>query len=138
MNSEFHDSNLHDDVDGVWALGRDVRLSLPGVFWLNFFGPAYAQLIGKERMLSVPDTKARTQNGNVILELYANPEDWSTSAGQGLHRSTIARLGGQFFFDKLRPERPTHATDFGLAPLPERPSPKVMTTDGKHFTVLDN
>ena len=119
-------------------MGRDVRRSLPGVFCLNLFGSAYLQLIGKDRMLSVPDAKAREQNGKVILELYVNPEDWSTSGGQALHDSAIARLGGQFFFDKLRPEQLTAAPDFGLTPLPERPSFKVITTDGKHFTVLDN
>jgi hypothetical protein len=31
------------------AVGRDFGRYLPGVFWLNFFGPDYTDRIGPER-----------------------------------------------------------------------------------------
>jgi hypothetical protein len=137
MDSEFRERNLHDAVDGVWALGRDVRLSLPGVFWLNFFGRPYVDLIGKQRILTVPCSRAGELNGNIMVELEVPPEDWSTAEGRECHNGAVAHLGQEFFFDRHKPHQQTAAPDFGLEPLPERKPFQVMTTDGKRFTTVD-
>jgi hypothetical protein len=52
QDDEFRWSNLHDEADGMWALGRDMRRSLPGLFWLNAFGPPYVDMIGHDSLTS--------------------------------------------------------------------------------------
>jgi len=134
LRSEFASRNLHSGADGMWALGRDVRKSLPGVFWLNVFGSAYVDLIGSERLRNAPAATTNVLGNNFLVRAYAKPEDWSTDLGISHQRQLVDYLGQRYFYDRSHPDGPTVAPDFGLAELPPRRSFQVVTTDGKHFT----
>lgn len=134
-SDEFRASNLHDGEDGVWALGRDVRRSLPGLFWLNAFGPPYVDLIGGDTLSTVSASAARVRR-SVVVELYPSPEDWATASGRDARERVLGLLGRRFFYDRRAPDQKTSAPDFGLPQLtPGRPL-QVLTTDGRTFTVL--
>lgn len=137
VRSEFSKRNLHDEADGRWALGRDVRRYLPGVYWLNVFGSAYVHLIGEQRIRTVPTGKVLGLGNNLMLQVYGSPEEWSTEAGRSDHEQVVGHLGQRFFFDRINPDRPATAPDFGLEPLPRRKPFQVMTTDGKRFTPVE-
>jgi hypothetical protein len=131
LRSEFDSRNLHNEADGIRALGRDVRKSLPGVFWLNVFGSAYVDLIGSERLRNAPAAIVTVLGNNVLVGAYEKPEDWSTGLGMSHQRQLAEYLGQRYFYDRSHPDQPTVAPDFGIAELPPRRSFQVVTTDGK-------
>jgi uncharacterized protein YaiI (UPF0178 family) len=116
------------------ALGRDVRKSLPGVFWLNVFGPAYVDLIGAERLRNASVATNSVLVNNVLVRAYAKPEDWSTDLGVSHHSQLVDYLGQRYFYDRSHPDRLTVAPDFGLARLPLSRPFQVVAGEGKHFT----
>lgn len=135
-HGEFQLRNLHTEGGGMWAVGRDVRRSLPGLYWLNVFGPAYVKLIGSNTLRSAPAYAVTSLGDAVAVQLYEQPAGWSAPAGALEHASVLEHLGTQFFYDRTAPDRATVAPDFGLTALPERPPLQVMTVDGEHFTPL--
>ncbi len=68
-------SNL-DSTEGLSAIGREVRRHLPGVFWLNLFGPSYRDLIGIRALRSAPAAMIDDDEHRVILRAFESPEDW--------------------------------------------------------------
>lgn len=135
--AEFRASNLHDGPDGVWALGRDVRRSLPGVYWLNVFGPAYVELIGGDILMRAPAASVEIVGANAVVQSYASPLDWGTTGAVEARHRLLSHLGRRYFYDRHAPDRATVAPDFGLPEIPSSGGAvRVLTTDGKSFTVL--
>jgi hypothetical protein len=133
LSPEFWRSNI-DTSRGVQAIGRDMRQSLPGVYWLNVFGRPYVDLIGERRLLDAPADMVDRRGEHVVIRAYRNAEDW---AAQHKTRHTLAAaLGAEHFFDRDDPARQHRAPDYGLPELPERPPFRVLTSDGTHFTQL--
>lgn len=135
LGSEFRAKNLHDGPDGVWALGRDVRVSLPGLFWANVFGAPYLALIGRDRLTSAP-AQVMAASENVLLVVHDEPEDWARPSAVARNKLVAGHIGAHYFFDRHAPGRHTRAPDFGLRPLPRRQAFQVLTSDGEHFTPL--
>jgi hypothetical protein len=134
-DDEFRASNLHDGEEGVWALGRDVRRSLPGLFWLNAFGPPYVDLIGRATFDTVPASVAHV-GSSVVVELYPSPGDWATASGSEARNRVLGHVGRRFFYDRKALNLETFAPDFGLPELAPGKPLRVLTTDGRTFTVL--
>jgi len=134
-DDEFRASNLHDEADGMWALGRDVRRALPGLFWLNAYGPPYLDIIGRGTLSTVPSTAAIVGSSGVV-EVYPSPGDWATASGRDAHERVLAHLGRQHFYDRNAPDQATSAPDFGLPELPPGKPLQVLTSDGRTFTVM--
>lgn len=136
-DEEFRASNLHDETDGMRALGRDVRRALPGLYWLNAFGFSYVELIGQDVLASVPASVLEV-GSSVIVQTYPAPGDWANSSGRDARERVLTHIGRQYFFDRAAPDRPTVTVDFGLPELqPRGQALSVFTADGKTFTVLD-
>ena len=135
-SDEFRSRNSYEGPDGMWALGRDVRRSLPGLYWLNLFGEPYVQLIGGNRFSTLDAAVVQKAARCVILEIYPLPADWTSEEGRDRHARTLRQLGPQFFYDRANPDLETIAPDFGLSPLPPRRPFQVVTGDGEHFTPL--
>jgi hypothetical protein len=133
LGDEFAQSNL-DTSRGMRAIGRDVRTSLPGVYWLNIFGPPYLDLIGNQRLLDAPAHSVESSGDHVVVCAYRDAEDWMANADTR-HQLTAA-LGAEHFFDRNDPERHHRAPDFGLPRLSDKKPFQVMTTDGINFTPL--
>jgi hypothetical protein len=133
LHPEFARSNL-DRAKGMSAVGRDMRTALPGIYWLNVFGPPYVDLIGERRILDVPAELIRRRGGHVLMRAYRDAEDWQ--ANEALRQRLAVALGAEHFFDRDRPARRHRAPDFGLPELPDRPPLQVITTDGVDVTPL--
>jgi hypothetical protein len=135
LDTEFRAKNRYDGPDGSWALGRDMRVSLPGVFWANVFGEPYIRLIGRDRLTSAPGRVIEVGQ-NVLVVVHDNPEDWAGPSASQLNQQVIEHLGAQYFFDRHAPDRPTRAPDYGLPPLPTRDPVRVVATGGNTYTIL--
>jgi hypothetical protein len=136
-DDEFRWSNLHEEADGIWALGRDMRRSLPGLFWLNAFGSPYVNLIGHDALISAPAHRVVNVGSSIVVETYPAPDAWATDGSMVARDRVLNHIGRQYFYDRSAPGRDTVAPDFGLPELPPpRSSLQVLTTDGQTFTVL--
>ncbi len=104
----------------------DLRYSLPGVFWANFFGPAYVNLIGKEKFLTAPVYfKEELENGGFLLLTTPSPFDYSLPETSIIAHNLIKHLGQDSFFDKTQPNKIYYVPDFNL----EQPLPSVTNTN---------
>jgi len=135
LDAEFRAKNLHDGPDGMWALGRDVRVSLPGVFWANVFGDPYVRLMGRGRLASVP-ARVLAAGQDVVVVGHDEPEEWAEPAVTARNDQIARHIGVQYFFDRRAPDRQTQAPDLGLRPLPKRDPIRVLAADDDAFTIL--
>lgn len=108
---------------GAWgAVGYDFGRALPGLFWLNFFGPRYVELIGRERLLGAPAVEAREVGSGVLIVTRSDPYEWGSEDARRSLEDVLGHIGRQFFFSKAEPDAPRVAPDwseaFGSTPDP--------------------
>jgi hypothetical protein len=84
----------------IRAVGRDFARYLPGLFWLNFFGPRYCELLGAERLLTTPAHSVAAVGDGVLVALADDPGSWTTDAYANAERAARAHLGARHFFSK--------------------------------------
>src|SRR5262249_6175423 len=98
-DAEFIAKNVIDNADGIRAEGVRLTRSLPGLYWLNFFGAPYLKLIGQQRLIASPAHQVAGLDSGVLLALGAAPGDWTTPDYQKREREVLRHLGEKFFFD---------------------------------------
>jgi len=76
----------------VSAIGRDFGKYLPGLFWMNFLGKPYVNLIEKSRLASTPSLTVQEIDEGLCLKLYEDPFKGSES----LNRKSEV----QYFFQR--------------------------------------
>ena len=101
--------NIVRDKEGIRAVGVNYEVSLPGLYWLNFFGPNYVALMGAEKLASAPGQVEKIGNG-YLVQRGAEPSQWKDL--RELEAGLLGHLGEQYFFSKDDPERKTVAPDF--------------------------
>jgi len=107
-------------------LGPRYDRHLPGLFWANFYGPRYVDLIGRERLLTAPAPVVEEVGKGVLIRLGDDPRAWRTPEYEEVHARVLDHLGREYFFDPADPERPTVAPDWPPDPLgPRDPGPNV-------------
>ena len=111
-DEEFRAKNMIDDETGVEAIGVDITEAIPGLYWLNYFGAPYVELIGRERLLTAPAFEVRALGEGVMLAMDQSPNNWQPSAYHDREQAVIAHLGQQYFFSRWDPDRKTIARDF--------------------------
>lgn len=109
---EFEAKNLVQNVSGISAVGVRLGAAIPGLYWMNFFGAPYLQMIGPDRFSSLPAESATRTTRGVLIKLGENPGEWQTSEYKSVERQVIGHLGSQYFFDREDPEKATRAPDF--------------------------
>lgn len=108
--AEYDGKNM-DHTGGARAVGVDIGASLPGLYWSNFFGKLYVDLIGLNRLLSAPAYEVRKLGNGVILMLSASPWHWTTREYAEAERQVLQHLGEHYFFSKQNPDRETVGPD---------------------------
>jgi hypothetical protein len=112
LADEFEAKNIERTSGSVRALGVRLSKSLPGLYWLNYFGPPYVRLIGEERLLTTPAPDVRRAGDGVFLALDTDPANWKLPTYHEKERDAIDHIGREFFFSREQPERETRAPDF--------------------------
>lgn len=79
----------------IRAVGRDLGRYLPGVFWLNFFGRPYRQLIRDDRLQSAPASNVVMVDQGVLIGLGLKPTDWDTAEYATAEQRVRDHLGAQ-------------------------------------------
>lgn len=113
-SDEYDAKNMSHEGGGLEAVGVDASKHLPGLYWLNFFGKPYCDLIGRDRLLSAPAAETREVNEGVLLRLFDDPRKWASPEYKAVERRVLDHIGPQYFFSKDQLNRKTTAPDFGL------------------------
>jgi hypothetical protein len=108
---EFWASNMHDEADGLHAVGVDISRWVPGLYWLTFFGPPYVALFGEEELRTAPGPRVGHLDSGYLLGLGESPGQWAAPSYQQTSTAIKAHLGDRFFWDKTHPERETIGLD---------------------------
>lgn len=91
-------SKVMSDEPPVRPVGRDFGRFLPGVFWLNFFGPPYVDLLGEQPLRSAPN--AEPVGNGVLVAIGDDPRQWDDPATVSLGQTLRDHLGPELFFTK--------------------------------------
>jgi hypothetical protein len=89
----------------IEAVGRDFGRHLPGVFWINFFGRRYTELIGPDRFASLPAGLVATVSEGTLVRIGDDPLGWGTSDYAIEERRIRDHLGRELFFPPLGNKR---------------------------------
>ena len=93
-------------------VGDEPQRGLPGLYWMNLFGPAYTEWFGRPTLKSLDATRVEDRGPRgFILEFGASPLDASPQV-DGLQSAGISRLGADAFFDIGAPGRTLRVPDF--------------------------
>ena len=111
-NQEFEAKNMVLDRNGAEAIGIGLVDYLPGLYWLNYLGPPYVDLIGFDRLLSAPAYEVKEIAGGVLLALAADADEWQSPEYQAREAAVIEHIGKKYFFSRSDPDRETVAPDF--------------------------
>ena len=112
LTEEFHAKNRIDDETGARAIGVAIPDALPGLYWLNYLGAPYVDLIGRERLLTAPAYEVKAVGDGVLLALDESADAWQSADYIAREHATIDHLGKQYFFSRWQPDRKTVAPDF--------------------------
>ncbi len=96
-----------DEGDGTTEsyVGTDPEKGVPGIYWMNLFGPAYANWLGRTELQSVVGIHEPLPNGSVFLQFGDAPETCSSPEILRQQREAANALGEDKFFDIQGPER---------------------------------
>jgi hypothetical protein len=85
-------------------VGTDPEHGIPGLYWLNLFGPKYVSWLGSA-IRTVPGEIQAIDNGGISLQFGASPEDAEQDEVITQERIAIGILGPEKFFDINQPDR---------------------------------
>jgi hypothetical protein len=85
-------------------VGDDPEKGIPGLYWMNLFGPLYVDWFGGERLKALPATVESQPGGAVFIQFGATPEEAEGIDARQSQRAAIAALGNDAFFDISCPE----------------------------------
>lgn len=104
-------SKVMSDEPPVRPVGRDFGQFLPGVFWLNYFGRPYVDLLGEQRLRSAPNTEP--VGDGVLIAVGDDPRRWDDPATVSLEQKVRDHLAPELFFTKGDPDRLGVVPDWG-------------------------
>jgi hypothetical protein len=110
--AEFQAKNVVSDAQGTRAVGVDIARSLPGLYWLNYFGPRYGQVFGADRIHNVDAPVVEPVGDGVIVGLDEDPLRWNSEVYVETERRVESHLGPLAFHSRAEPNRKT----IGLTP----------------------
>jgi hypothetical protein len=90
------------DIGGQTEMyvGQDVGETLPGVYWVTYFGPWAVEKIGKDRFAELKADKAESIDGGYLVQAYKTASEAQSSLAREAETQIINQLGKQRFFNK--------------------------------------
>jgi hypothetical protein len=88
-------------------IGDDPEQGIPGLYWMNFFGPMYVNWFGEEKIATLAshvDT-VTLPGGALFLRFGELPDSMTHEIVLEQQRTVMRILGENAFFDIRRPER---------------------------------
>jgi hypothetical protein len=115
---EYYAKNISTDGGGLRAIGVDIAKYLPGLYWLNFFGRPYKDLITDARLASAPECEVSARRSGYLLKLSDSPHDWKLPEYRRKEELIRRHLGEGYFFIRDCVQTET-VSPFNLPKLPD-------------------
>lgn len=119
LKSEFDAKNIQE-TPAFMAIGSDVSRYLPGLYWGNYYGEKYVDLIGKDVLLSSSAHHCLETDQGVLVYLGESPLDWDSPEYKAREEKVFEEYGNRYIFARDKDNK-TQAPDFGLPELPKHP-----------------
>lgn len=111
--------------------------SVPGIFWLNFFGRPYVELLGADKFRSAPCHRVEElPNGGFLLVLTPTAHEATSKDGRRCAEEVKQHLGIEYFFHpsdgddpgeiERRGQRKTPQFDFSATPCKSQWVPETV------------
>lgn len=120
-SAEYFNKNVDSSNGGRKAIGIDFSRSLPGIYWLNYFGKPYVEFIGKGNLLKADAYEVKEIGDSISVQISQYPQQWNEREYQKTESTVLNNIGNQYFFSRLDPDRKTIAPEFDL-PKPNFPN----------------
>jgi hypothetical protein len=79
-----------------------LELGIPGIFWVNLFGPDYVAMIGRDRFLDLENVECDTlEDGSVWLKVTEDWREQQTRTGRKKAAFLKRKLGSKWFRSSL-------------------------------------
>lgn len=115
LSEEFDSKNLVESDTSLRAMGVNISNSIPGIYWLNYFGKPYKSLFTSGDVSSVALHEVREDQKGLLLILDKDPQNWQAESYKNMENSIIRSLGRDYFFLREEPEHTSLAPDFNPA-----------------------
>lgn len=84
------------------SLGQDFVETIPGVYWLTFFGAAAVEKIGRDAFRTLPSDLATPYGDGCLIQAYDSVSDAGGTEARQAEQDIIELLGPRRFFDISR------------------------------------
>jgi len=88
---------------------------LSAIYWLNYFGPPFVELFGRQKLIQAPVYAARPVGPGVLILTSPSPLDYGKGGVRGAEETLKDYLGREAFFDTKRPGGPYRTPTFDFA-----------------------
>jgi len=86
--------------------GANLARGLPGIYWLNFFGPFYVEWFGEDRFRSLSNvSKDQLRDGGWLIMARDEPLDYTSKEARRKEVTIMEHLGREAFFDMSKPKK---------------------------------
>lgn len=79
--------------------GHHVLDTLPGVYWVTYFGPGAIERVGEERLLSIPIGRVERLGQGLVVTAYDDAAEIGTERAIAQENLIRRHLGEEHFFD---------------------------------------
>jgi len=94
-----------------------ITSSIPNIYWVNFFGKPYVEMIGADKLSTAPCHRTeKMSDGGIMLMLTQTPQESISKEGRVKAKEVKEHLGTEYFFDPKTERYPRQ--------LKERPVPQ--------------
>ncbi len=112
--SEEFESQHRPRGQGAY-LGVDLASHVPGIYWVNYFGPTLVRFFGLELLLTCPTWRTWQAGAGVVIQTADSPSQWNSSDALRTKARVRAHLGERTIFDVSCPRRSTIAPTYDLS-----------------------
>jgi hypothetical protein len=111
LDQEYETKNSFGPGRGVG--GANLHRGLPGIYWANFFGPEYAEWLGKERFTSIDVHRLEElPHGGWMVITRPDLLIWADPSIRENEQRIMNHLGRDAFFEMEYPDKPISIPPF--------------------------
>jgi hypothetical protein len=122
-------ATVQDPRYGRTIVPVDLKKGLPGIYWANFFGPEYVELIKRRKLLCAPCEDIRElSDGGVLVLTASSPLDPSSEVNRRRQQAVQDFLGEDIFYH-WRQSNKSKVPRFRFD-RPDPPKPMVPKIEG--------
>lgn len=117
---EYEVKNMLDSPS-IMAVGVDISRYLPGLYWGNYFGVKYKQLLVGDKLLNCGAQRSFALGQGIAMFLSEKINTWSLPEYQNIEAKVLKCVGKEYFFGKSDRLMPSIGLDIGMPDLLRNP-----------------